>query len=271
MIAIVTDSTACFTKCEAEQQNIHIVPMTYTVNGHSFHECYIDQNGQFERLVKSYKCTTSQPSSAAFMSTFEELTRKGFEVLCLVISSRLSGTYSSALIAAREISRDKIRIVDTRTTSGGIKLLCERAKNLIDSGVTLEEAAVTLEKEREKVTIAFSVENMDSLRKSGRIGYVRQSIGTILNIRPILYCENGTIVSHGFAKGRGDQLQKLCGEIPADARSIIVNYIEDDLGAANLSALIRAKFPGSEPRLCKAGPILSIHVGIPAIGVAWTV
>jgi len=271
MIAIVSDSSISLTQKEAAELGIHIVPMTYTVAGRPFHEHYSDTNGAFERLVSHYPCTTSQPASAAFMSTFQELVRQGYEVLCLVISSRLSGTYSSATIAAKEISAEKIRIVDTRTTVGGMRFLAERAKELIAQDAKgLEEVALALEREREKVSILFSVENMAPLRRSGRLGFVRQSISTILNIRPILMCRDGTLVSHGFAKGKRQQIEKIVETVPAAVKKITVLYLGDIKEARDLAAAVTKKFPDLVPSVTAVGPVLGIHLGIPAVGVAWT-
>jgi len=269
MIAIVSDSSILLSKKEAVDLGIHIVPMRYAAAGHSFHEQYSDTNGEFESLLNTYKCTTSQPSSAAYMSTFKELRRQGYEVLCFVISSRLSGSYSSASIAAKEVDEGKIRIVDTRTVGGGIRFLAERAKELIEQNFSLEEIALTLERERDNTAIVFSVENMEPLRRSGRLGFIRQSIGTVLNIRPILVCREGAIVSEGFAKGSRQQMEKIVETIPKNVKKIIIHYLGNKSLANDLAAAISGKFPNITPIIAMAGPVLGIHLGIPAIGAAW--
>jgi fatty acid-binding protein DegV len=108
MIAIVTDSSVYMTRNEAKSLGVWLVPLTYTVNGHIYNETFIGENGDFQRLVfrSNVACQTAHANIAAFMSTFSELVNSGFEVLCITISSRLSGTYSSASIAAREVSSD---------------------------------------------------------------------------------------------------------------------------------------------------------------------
>lgn len=269
MIAIVSDSSISLTKKEAEELGVHIVPMSYTVAGRSFHENFTNTNGSYEKLITAYHCTTAQPVSASFMSTFNELLKRGYEVLCLVISSRLSGSYSSATIAAKEIDASKIRIVDTRSTAGGMKFLAERAQELINQKTGLEETALILEKERDNVAIAFSVENLEPLRRSGRLGFVRKSIGTILNIRPILLCNDGAIISCAFAKGARKQVEKLVEVIPENARKIIVHYLGDEEAAHVLDAAVKARFPEITTTISTVGPVLAIHLGIPGIGVAW--
>ena len=124
MIAIVTDSTVCIPKNEAEAYGIRIVPNSYSAGGQTYRESYSDRNGDFERRIFSNPAAgkTSQASAAAFIPVFRELIRGGFEVLCVVLSSRLSGTYSSACIAAREVDAERIAVVDSLTTAGGLWL-----------------------------------------------------------------------------------------------------------------------------------------------------
>ena len=269
MIAIVADSSVYLTKQEAQDLDVHIVPMTYTVDGTTFAEYYSDTNGDYRPKIHKGKCTTSQPSMAAYVAMFEELRRQNYEVLCISISSRLSGAYSSALTAAKEVDGNNIRKVDSRTTAGGMKFLVLRANELAAQGKTLQETATTLEVERENVAIGFTVESLTPLRKSGRIGFVRQSVGTILNIRPILLCKDGTVISQDYAKGGQQQIEKLVQVIPLTVKKVMVHHLGNESASAILTAAIRAKFPNIEIKTSLVGPVLGIHLGIPAFGVSW--
>ena len=132
MIAIVTDSTAYVTREDARALGV-VVPMTYSIGGNQLYtESYIGENGMFESLLKKNPPgqRTSQATMSAFMSTFEEIRSAGHQVLCLTISSRLSGTYSNAAIAARELGGTDISVVDSRTTAGGLLLMARAARRL---------------------------------------------------------------------------------------------------------------------------------------------
>lgn len=271
MISIVSDSSICLTKKDAEELGTEIIPMNYTVSGRSFQETCTDANGDLGNVIDYRRCTTSQPAAASFINAFRELRRQGRQVLCLVISSRLSGTFSSALLAAKEVDGENIRVVDTLSTAGGMRFLAETANGLIANGASLEETAQALERERDNICIAFSVEDMEPLRRSGRLGFVRQSIGTILNIRPILICRDGTVISHGFAKGKGQQIEKLVEMVPANAKKIAVHHLANEAAAQNLAGILDRKFPSVTPSIYTAGPILAIHLGVPALGISWNV
>lgn len=271
MVAIVTDSTAYLTKKEAHDLGIRIVPMSYTVSGQILNENYSDQNGEFESLIFRYssRCTTSQAPRSAFMSMFDELLRQGYDVLCIVISSRLSGTYSSASIAAKEVDPERIVVLDSLSTAGGLSILAKKAKELADKGYTLKEITSEIENMRNKVGISFSVDNMDALRRSGRLGIVRQSVGTILNIRPILLCKDGAIIAYGTARGRSEQVRYLVSTIPEDAKEIIVHYLGDKTHVSNLYNSIGKKFPDVPITQVKLGPVLGIHLGLGVVGLSW--
>jgi len=271
MIAIVTDSTVCIPKYEAEAYGIRIVPNSYSTGGQIYRESHSDRNGDFERRIFSNPEAgkTSQATPAAFMSVFRDLIRGGFDVLCIVLSSRLSGTYSSACIAAREVNARKIAVVDSLTTAGGLWLLTKRAHAWAARGLPLRQVAERVEELREHAGIAFSVDDMAALRRSGRLGVVPQSIGTVLNIRPILLCVRGTVVARGFARGAAGRVRELVDKVPLDAKEIIVHYMSDPAEAEPLRKSLRESFPALDIGLYRLGPVLGVHLGKGVLGAAW--
>lgn len=274
MITLVTDSTAYLTKAEAERLKVHLVPMHYTIAGQSYMEGYADENGDFAAKVvqDNGQCATAQASVADFAGVFQAVVNQGGEVLCLVISSRLSGAYSSACIAAKAVDAAKVRVVDSRSTAGGLALLLKQAAGLIRQGYPLEDIVSRVKKQRERTGVAFSVENMDALRKSGRLSIVRQSVASILNIRPILCLEKdgGALISGGTARGRNAQMQALADRVPDEATDIII----ESLGSAHMEQAllerIRARLPHVTIARATIGPVLAINIGLDVIGVAWT-
>ncbi len=270
MIKIITDSTAYFKRKEAEDLSVKVVPMNYFVNGMSYFESYSDNNGSFEGLLKSYTMfSTSQPNMAAFLSTFEEELSLGNEILCITISSRLSGTYSAAHMAAKQSETDRIAVFDSQLTAGGLYLLVHEAKKLVDEGGKLADVVRQLSGIRDRITVAFSVDDMMPLRNSGRIGFVRMSVRTILNIRPILLCKDGVVVSDSSARGSAEIIKKLVGKIPSSATDAVVNYIENSRVASNLYNVIRERHPGLRLKLQKMGPVLGIHLGLQVVAVSF--
>ena len=158
MIVIVTDSTACLNRQEAQKLGVTHVPMTYTLDGSTHREHFVEENADYiERIQSAKTLATSQPPIAAYIKTFTELTQAGHQVLCLSISSRLSGTYANEAVCARESGGGNIRVVDTLTTAGGLYILVRAARELIDAGYSLEETASKIEEMRSSVKTLFTV------------------------------------------------------------------------------------------------------------------
>jgi DegV family protein with EDD domain len=271
MIAIVTDSTIGIPRREAERLQIHVVPNSYSVNNQTYLESYIDGNGDFERRIFTdpERWKTSQASVSSFMQVFEQLLREKKQVLCLTMSSRLSGTFSSACIAAREIGSSKIVVVDSLSTAGALLLMARKARSLAEQGLTLQQIAARIRQLRERTGIAFSVDSMAGLRRSGRLGIVPQSVGTILNIRPILMCVKGTVVARALARGNAGRMRAIVETVPRDAGEILVHHLGVPAAAEALYQSVKQRFASIPTAIYRLGPVLGVHLGAGAIGVSW--
>jgi EDD domain protein, DegV family len=271
MITIVTDSSAYFKKSEAAELGVVLVPLQYTVNNSSFFlESYSDQNGDFENMLKSYgsKFSTTHPNIGAFLSCFSEELTKGSQVLCITMSSRLSGTFGSAYSAAKETGSEDIAVFDSQLTGGGLHLLIKEARKLADSGFSLSDIIKELPAVRDRIEVVFSVDDITPLRRSGRLGYVRYNVNTILNIKPILLCRDGVIVSDGVAHGTTDIIRKLLNKVTDEATDVIVNYIDRKRAAIHIHNIIKGQRPGIRVKLRKMGPVIGIHLGLHGVGVS---
>ena len=122
---------------------------------------------------------------------------------------------------------------------------------------------------RSKITIAFSVDDMTPLRNSGRLGIVRQSVGTVLNLKPMLKCVDGAVISDGMARGRYNQISRMAGQIPEDANKVFVHYVKDSDTVSALYNEVRRRFPAIEVKKRQLGPVLAIHLGQSTVGVVW--
>lgn len=250
--------------------------MGYTVDNQPYLESYTDCNGRLSRCCSSRNFTTNQVSTESFVSAFSEIARKGDETLCIVISSRLSGTYRNAFSAAEQVNRyyggEKVLVLDSFSTAGAMLLLCRRALELSKTVSSLHELAERMQQERAKTGVVFSLDSMDALRRSGRIGIVRQSVSTILNIRPVLRCQDGAVISLGTARGRTEQMKKLIDAMSNNPKQIVVNAsqkLQQEQLFQQLLVHLRERFPKAQIAAHGVGPILSHHLGRGAIGISW--
>ena len=272
MIVIMVDSAAGISRQEAEELGAYYVPMTYTFGQKQYLEHYLGENGRFETYInrEDTQRKTSQASLSAFIKAYEKQVSKGRQVLCITISSRLSGTYANAVMAAQEVNADSIQVLDSRNCAGGIYFLIVRAKQLISEGKTLDEVLTILIEERKKIHNIFTVNDLTNLRKSGRLGVVRQSMSTILNLRPILYLQQGSVYSDGTARGSHDQLKKLVDSVPPGVTYVVIHSHTENPYLSRLQSMLRARLGDSlELRMVSLGPVLTIHLGLSYLGVCW--
>ncbi len=271
MVAIVTDSSVYMTKQEASMIGVRVIPIPYTVNGYMYNETYIDQNGNFESLIRNSGsvCQTSHPSIAAYKSTFEELLSNHFDILCITISSRLSGAYNSASVAAKELSSPNISVVDSHIAAGGLYLLLKAASYMAQNGMDHRIIADNIKLMRDDITVNFSLDDLTAFKNSGRISILRQSVGTILNTKPLFRFSEGAVVSDGVAKGRADQIKKLCDSAARtkNIKNIIVHYIKNDEAAFLLKEELTKRYPFANVEMRKIGPVFAIHLGLSVLGI----
>jgi len=268
VIAIITDSTAGFAKKEALSSSLIVLPMTYSVSNREYKERYIDDVMEEPITLQNNKYgSTASANVRQYYRAFENLTRMGVDVVCITISSRLSSAYTNAVAAKHMINNGKIEVIDSKQTSGGLYLLVEKALELNKANLPFETLVEKIKQAREDIGLAFSVDDMGSLRKSGRIGLVSLSIGTFLNLRPILLLKDGTIVSHSVARGKS-QIRQLVGCIPKDAKKVIVlckdaNPLKNELVSAVLAELKNVAVKSFTN-------VITVHINYNAIGVAWS-
>ena len=269
LITIVTDSSSYLTQAEASAMGVVMVPMSYSLGRAVYQEDFVDRDTRFDRLLDSSpeSLHTSQATLSSFTTAFEALRAKGSEILCLTISSRLSGTYGNALMAARDLGGRGIAVVDSLSTAGGLYFLIREAHRMIEQGLALSVINDRLLEMRGRVRMFFSVDDIGPLRRSGRLGGVKLSISTILNIRPMLKCQDGAIITVSVARGRHEQLRQLASAVPTDATEVIVEHYRAD---SRLDALVRElRDAGKSVEIHSVGPVLAIHLGKGCIGVAW--
>lgn len=270
-VRIVTDSTAYIPRRMAESSLLTVVPLSYMIGGHVYQERYPGENGDFEDQVLHYGAgaKTLQPSVAAFAEAFNRLHSQGHEVVAVTLSSRLSGTYSSACVAARAADQGRISVVDSLTTVYGQYLLIEHALNMAKDGAGRMDIASELESMRPRIGTLFSVNKLDSLQRGGRLDTLRRSVSTMLNLRPIIAVRDGLLVGNGLTRGSEGMLRELSTRIPQEARRIGVMHLGAPELADSLQKLIQQRYTRSRVERWDIGPVIGIHLGTNAMGVTW--
>jgi len=267
LIYLVTDSTAYLSRREASDLGVLMVPMAYIKDGSEAFQEGFAEDWQPETAQRLEGYSTAQAQASAFSYLFERIRVQGHQALCLTISSRLSGTFLNALKAAEETGGDCIQVVDSRTTAGAMYLMLKAARELLNQGAGLSRCFEAMLEMRGRSRTLFTLQDMDPLRRSGRLGFVRSSVSTLLNLRPLLALSDGSVQSHSLARGKQDVQRLMAQELLGKPGEIIVQYCGEEDSALALAERLRAQ--GSQVSLRRIGIVLAIHLGMPILSVAW--
>ena len=191
-IQIITDSTAYFTKDEIKKYNIKVVPLLVHFQGQDGYEGFPGEFDEFFGRLKGSEDfpSTSQPSVGAFEKVFQEAIDQGKEVVAILISSKLSGTYNSAVIGAQMTEPDKISVIDSESSVANMKHMAIQAQKMADEGKTRQEIVDYVEEQKTRMGIYLTVHTLDYLKKGGRLSTTAAFMGSVLNVKPILKLED---------------------------------------------------------------------------------
>lgn len=273
-VAIVTDSTCDLDANLAEQQGITVVPL----NVHFGESVYLDQvdisTDEFmEKMATSTQLpTTSQPSVGMFEEAFKRAAQEQAvtEIVCITISSKLSGTFQSASIASQNLAAElQVEVVDSFSASYGLGFQVLRAAELADEGKSAKEISEVLLDEIGRYPIVFFVETLDHLRRGGRIGKAAQLVGTFLQLKPLLRIDEGQIVPFERTRTRSKAVRALetfaSDSGAAEELTVLYNTTPDE--AQELARTIGVHTPDTDPVLAKVSPVIAAHIGPDVLGV----
>ena len=277
-VKIIVDSTADLTPEVAQQ--VKTVPLTIHFGEKQYVSGVdIDSKKFYEMLVESDVLpTTSQPTPYAFSQVFQEVVDAGDTAVCLTVSSKLSGTYQSASIAAEEFP-GRIFVVDTLTVAIGGGILAEYALQLANSGMEAEELAQALLAQRQKVRVLALVDTLEYLKKGGRISSTVAFAGGLLNIKPVISVTDGEVKMMGKARGSKQGNNLLVQEIQKSGGVDFTKPLM--LGYTGLSDALLQKYIADSAALWEGqvqtlpvsivSSVVGTHVGPGAVAVAFFV
>ena len=200
MVRIVVDSTADLRP--EIRERVDVVPLTV----HFGKEQYVDgvdltAHGFYKKLASCKELpTTSQAAPYAFGEVFERAVEAGDTVVAIVVSSALSGTCQSAMIAAADYP-GKVFVVDSRSIAIGASIMAEYALELVDKGLDAENIAEELDKIKGKVRLFAVVDTLEFLQRGGRVSKTVAIAGGMLSVKPLIMLEDGSIKMAGKARG----------------------------------------------------------------------
>jgi DegV family protein with EDD domain len=280
-VAIVTDSTSDISLERAARLGITVVPLFIVFGDKSCQDNVELSRAEFYHKLETEKVLpiTSQPTSGMFEDAFRPLAAAGEEILCLVISSHLSGTVNAAGAAANEIAKEfpgaRIRVYDSETVAGGLGMMALQAQAMASQGSSVDEIVAQLDRERATQRLYACFSDLSHLQRTGRIGKAQALIGSLMKIIPVLALKNGEVGAEAtvrtFSRAQEtmlDLVMKVVTE-PAKARFLVTHTKAPALAEAAAEKL-RARLGGVEPAaldIWEAGPVIATHGGEGAVGV----
>lgn len=270
---IMTDSSCDLPAALLKEKNVHVVPLTVTIGGKTFKQ-YPDyrempQEDFCAALQNGETGSTAGTNIQDAVDKMTEIVKEGKDIIYLSISSALSCSYQNACLAAEEVleeySNAKIAVVDTKNVATGMGMLIIKASHYKEDGMDFNTALENIYDNCKNVNLQFVVEDLGALRRSGRISHMTASVGSMLNIKPLLHINEGRIQSCGKARGRKAALKQLTNDMIMSARDT-TTFILGHVGALEEAEAIKATVleahPGCNVIIADIGPVVAIHTGM---------
>lgn len=277
-VRIITDSGSDI--LSGEHEGLVVLPLsimfgmtTYADGADLSHERFYELLVEEDDLPK-----TGQVNPYAFSQAFEDAYEAGDEVVCITLSSKLSGTYQSALTAASE-AKVVVRVVDSLNVCVGERILVEYALRLAAEGKSAAEIAEELERVRDNICVVGLLDTLEYLKRGGRISAAAAGVGALLSIKPVITVDDGEVKVLGKARGSkngrnllSEQVEKAGGidfAMPVAlgyaglSDKLLRKYIEDS------KAIWEPGFPDGQLPVHSVGATIGTHVGPGAIALAF--
>lgn len=272
---IITDATADICpEMLSGLPKVSVIPMNIVLDGNSFTygpEGNISIEKFYEVQRNGKVANTSQINPAVYFDYFEKCLKNGVDVIYLCFSSGMSGSFQNAQISASELKEKyperKIICIDTLAASVGEGFLVREAARKQLEGMNIEELADWVLKHRKLVSHWFSVDTLEHLRHGGRISAATAVMGTVLQIKPLLYVsDEGKLQMKDKVRGRKlaikKQLEKLeKGWLQSEGSLIVIGHADVPDRAEELRTEIKEQFPNAEIYVAPIGAVIGSHTG----------
>jgi DegV family protein with EDD domain len=274
-IRVVTDSACDLPLPLVETLGIEVVPLTIRFGEEEFvDQVELSTQEFWERVERSDRLPeTAAPSPGAFESRFRDLMARGATgIVCINLSSHLSGTMQSAQVAAAAVAGVcPVQVIDSQTASMGQGNLCLTAARRAADGDSLESIVAEVVDRRDRTKLYATLDTLDHIRMSGRIGNAKALLGTMLSIKPVIEIKAGIVEEVKRVRTRSKALKELAthaGEGKMEHLAVLHGNAPD---LEELLTLLDPIFPRDEIITGVVGPVIGTHAGPRVIGVSYQV
>ncbi len=272
MIRILVDTSSDYTVEEIKANGMELAPLHITIGEKDYRDGYDLSKDKFYELLTSNEefPKTSQPTPQDFVDIFEDVEEKGDELICILLSSKLSGTFQSATLAKNIVEYDNIHLVDSLGATHMIRIMAGHAQELIEEGKSATEIVAVLEEMKSKIKVLAVVDTLEYLCKGGRVSKATAAIGEMAKVKPMITVTEGEVAVIGKSLGKNkaiSNLLKAFEECEADERFPI--YSVSTLGTENCE-IFEKRFTDAGYNFkerVQIGATIGTHVGPGVFGV----
>ncbi|MBU1093140.1 MAG: DegV family protein [Firmicutes bacterium] len=271
-IGLVVDSTFGLSKEYAKEHQIVVVPLKVMIGSSEYVDGEFDPDVAVKAMQNHQDIKTSQPSPELFMKAYEKQLERFEEVLCLTLSKTLSGTINSANLGLTLVDSKHVHVVDTQQTISGSGYIAKKMIEYFDEGHTLEEGLVYLDELIKKGSLIFTVNDLQTLVKGGRLSRVQAVIGNILKIKPILRFRQGVLDLEHKVRNYDNIYLYLVNEVKKLLEFgkvvVFISYVDRSTEAKVLEHQIYQL--GENVSVSITGvisPVISAHIGLGGLSI----
>ncbi len=276
-VKIITDSTSYIDDNLVNELGIELLSLFVTFNDESIKEMDISNTDFYEKMEKEGIPISSQPSVGDMLLTMETILKEGNDIVAVFLSSSMSGTFNNAYLIAQELQDkypdSKIKIIDSQTNSMQLGFAAIEGARLAKEGKSFEEVVGRVEDVVHSSRFIFIPENLDYLKKGGRIGAAETLIGNILKLTPILTVKDAetSVLRTVRTKKRAKAalIERLLEDHSKyEVQEIAIHHINCLEEAIELEKELKEKID-VQIHISSIGPVIGLHVGPGAIGLAY--
>ena len=275
-IAVVTDSNSGITQEKGKELGVHVIPMTFYIDGELFLEdITLTQEAFYEKLASDCEISTSQPAPGEVMEFWDKLLKEYDEIVHIPMSSGLSSTCETAIMLSKDYD-GKVEVVDNQRISVTQKTSVMDAVRLAKAGKSALEIKEILEAEKLESSIYITVDTLKYLKRGGRITPAAAAIGTVLNLKPVLQIQGEKL--DAFAKVRGwkqakktmlDAMEKdLLHRFGSKKMALLAAYTCSAEEARSWKEELEERFPNYTIDMDPLSLSVACHIGSGALAVA---
>lgn len=277
MVRIITDSAADFEPFEYKQMNVTCIPLCVSFGDTEYQENVDLSKDLFYQLLEQNATPphTAQPSPYSIECLLKESMDCGDEVIIISLSSGFSGFYQNLMMVKNMLEYDNCHIIDSRTGTGGQRILVEQAVKLRDAGKSALDIVSEIEALRSRIVLYACMDTLEYLHRGGRISSTAYRVGTVANIKPIIHIEpNGSIEvpakAMGMRKGMDFMCKKLEVKTIDDAYPLYVMFTGNRSNGEILAKrLCDTGYDISEEHIINVGAAIGSHIGPNACGLVY--